>query len=196
LVHRRKNFVAVLPIYLFGQSVLRKKARPVKGVDADLVKFAGDMVETMGKASGIGLAATQVGDLRRVITIDLSAIEETKDQPPTAMINPEILFEEGEFTMEEGCLSLPGLREEVKRPERIRLRYRDINFLEHEIIAEGTLSRVVQHEIDHLDGVLFVDHLSAVKRKLLRGRLNKMVRGEIEADYPVVGPSTADGEHR
>jgi peptide deformylase len=196
LVHRRKNFVAVLPIYLFGQSVLRKKARPVKGVDADLVKFAGDMVETMGKASGIGLAATQVGDLRRVITIDLSAIEETKDQPPTAMINPEILFEEGEFTMEEGCLSLPGLREEVKRPERIRLRYRDINFLEHEIIAEGTLSRVVQHEIDHLNGVLFVDHLSAVKRKLLRGRLNKMVRGEIEADYPVVGPSTADGEHR
>jgi peptide deformylase len=196
MVHRRKNFVAVLPIYLFGQSVLRKKARPVKGVDADLVKFAGDMVETMGKASGIGLAATQVGDLRRVITIDLSAIEETKDQPPTAMINPEILFEEGEFTMEEGCLSLPGLREEVKRPERIRLRYRDINFLEHEIIAEGTLSRVVQHEIDHLDGVLFVDHLSAVKRKLLRGRLNKMVRGEIEADYPVVGPSTADGEHR
>ena len=188
--------MAVLPIYLFGQSVLRKKARPVKGVDADLVKFAGDMVETMGKASGIGLAATQVGDLRRVITIDLSAIEETKDQPPTAMINPEILFEEGELTMEEGCLSLPGLREEVKRPERIRLRYRDINFLEHEIIAEGTLSRVVQHEIDHLDGVLFVDHLSAVKRKLLRGRLNKMVRGEIEADYPVVGPSTADGEHR
>jgi peptide deformylase len=112
------------------------------------------------------------------------------------MINPEILFEEGEFTMEEGCLSLPGLREEVNRPERIRLRYCDINFREHEIIAEGTLSRVVQHEIDHLNGVLFVDHLSAVKRKLLRGRLNKMVRGEIEADYPVVGPSTADGEHR
>ena len=174
--------MAVLPIYLFGQSVLRKKARPVKGVDADLVKFAGDMVETMGKASGIGLAATQVGDLRRVITIDLSAIEETKDQPPTAMITPEILFEEGELTMEEGCLSLPGLREEVNRPERIRLRYCDINFLEHEIIAEGTLSRVVQHEIDHLDGVLFVDHLSAVKRKQLRGRLNKMVSGENEAD--------------
>lgn len=185
--------VSVLPIYLFGQSVLRKKAKPVKGPDGNLVKFADDMVETMVKASGIGLAATQVGDLRRVIVIDLSVMDETKDQPPVAMINPEILSSEGEWRMEEGCLSIPDLREEVVRPETIRVRYRDREFVEQEVTASGLFGRVIQHEVDHLNGVLFIDHLNAVKRKLLRGRLNRISRGEVEVDYPIVGKSAGGG---
>ncbi len=180
----------VLPIYLFGQSVLRKKARPVKPADGTIVKFAADMVETMQQANGIGLAANQVGDLRRVIVIDLSAMEETKDKPPFALVNPEVIVNEGEFTMEEGCLSIPQLREEVTRPETIRVRFQDLEFAEQEITAAGLLARVLLHEIDHLNGVLFVDHLNAVKRKLLRGRLNKISRGEVEVDYPIVGKSS------
>lgn len=185
--------MSVLPIYLFGQSVLRKKAKPVKGPDGNLVKFADDMVETMVKASGIGLAATQVGDLRRVIVIDLSVMDETKDQPPVAMINPEILSSEGEWRMEEGCLSIPDLREEVVRPETIRVRYRDREFVEQEVTVSGLFGRVIQHEVDHLNGVLFIDHLNAVKRKLLRGRLNRISRGEVEVDYPIVGKSAGGG---
>jgi peptide deformylase len=189
--------VSVLPIYLFGQSVLRKKARPVKHGDAGLVRIAADMVETMRQANGIGLAANQVGDLRRVIVIDLSVMDETKEQPPLAMVNPEILDEEGEWAMEEGCLSIPELREEVTRAERVRVRFRDLEFKEQERTASGLFGRVILHEIDHLNGVLFVDHLNAMKRKLLRGRLNKIARGEVEVDYPIVGTSPAgDAEPR
>jgi peptide deformylase len=182
--------VSVLPIYLFGQPVLRKKARPVKKAESELTAFAADMIETMRLANGVGLAANQVGDLRRVIVVDLSAMEETKDQPPLALINPEVVHNDGAFTMEEGCLSIPEMREEVERPESVRVRYRDVAFEEKEISASGLLARVLLHEIDHLNGVLFIDHLNAVKRKLLRGRLNKISRGEVEVDYPIVGPST------
>lgn len=180
----------VLPIYLFGQSVLRKKARPVKQTDGTIAQFATDMVETMQQANGIGLAANQVGDLRRLIVVDLSAMEETKDKPPFALINPEVIVNEGELTMEEGCLSIPQLREEVTRPETIKVRFHDLAFSEQEISASGLLARVLLHEIDHLNGVLFIDHLHAVKRKLLRGRLNKISKGEVEVDYPIVGKSS------
>lgn len=182
--------MSVLPIYLFGQSVLRKKARPVKPADGTLVKFAADMVETMKQANGIGLAANQVGDLRRMIVVDLSAMEETKDKPPFALVNPEVIVNEGTLTMEEGCLSIPELREEVARPETVRIRFLDLGFAEQEITASGLLARVLLHEIDHLNGVLFIDHLNAVKRKLLRGRLNKISRGEVEVNYPIVGKSS------
>ncbi|MEW6511768.1 MAG: peptide deformylase [Bacteroidota bacterium] len=181
--------MSVLPIFLYGQSVLRKKAKPVRQKDEEIVRLAGDMVETMKQANGIGLAANQVGDLRRVIVVDLSAIEETADQPPLALINPEVIENSGSWGMEEGCLSIPGLREEVTRAETIRVRYRDLEFKERTIPASGMLARVLLHEIDHLDGVLFVDHLNAVTRKLLRGRLNKIAKGEVEVEYPIVGMS-------
>jgi peptide deformylase len=182
---------AALPIYLLGQSVLRRKARPVKAASAELERFAGDMVVTMRKANGIGLAANQVGDLRRVIVIDTGAMEEPRTNDALVLVNPEILEESGALTMEEGCLSIPDIREEVTRPETILVRYRDLAFAEQVMSAEGLLARVIQHELDHINGVLFVDHLGAVKRKILRGRLNKISHGDVEVEYPVIENESA-----
>lgn len=178
--------MSILPIYVYNQPVLRKKARPVRQRDEALARQAADMLETMHQASGIGLAANQVGSLQRIIVVDLSGMEEYPDARPMAMLNPEVLEEEGRAAMEEGCLSIPDIREEVERAEKIRVRYHDLEFQPQEITAEGLLARVILHEIDHLNGVLFIDRIGAVKRKLLRGRLNKMDRGEVEVHYPVV----------
>jgi peptide deformylase len=187
--------VAILPVYTYEQPVLRRKARPIKAVDDGLITLASDMLETMHKANGIGLAANQVGVLHRVIVVDLSGMEDMKDFVPLVMLNPEVFFEEGEWVMEEGCLSIPDIREEVERSERIRVKYRDLTFVEREIEAEGLTARVILHEIDHLNGVLFIDHLNAVKRKLLRGRLNKIRRGEIEVDYPIISNAPEPAKH-
>ncbi|HMK38391.1 MAG TPA: peptide deformylase [Bacteroidota bacterium] len=181
--------MSVLPIYIYGQSILRKKARLVRQPSEEVTVLASDMMETMRKANGIGLAANQVGDLRRLIVVDAGVIAESEEVPPIAMVNPEVLSQEGTWTMEEGCLSIPEIREEVDRAEKIRVRYLDTSFNVQEISAEGLLSRVILHEIDHLNGVLFLDHIGAVKRKLLRGRLNKLERGEVDVDYPIVGNS-------
>jgi len=193
--------MSVLPVYLFGTDVLKKKAKVVDSLDDSMVKLIYDMFETMHKANGIGLAATQVGDLRRVITIDISDVSEPNaegevedEMHPTspglprtlALINPKILGEEGSWIMEEGCLSIPGVRGEVDRPEKVRIRYRDADFQEREILADGLLARVVQHEMDHLDGILFVDHMKRAKRSMLLGKLRRIRKGEIETDYPVV----------
>jgi peptide deformylase len=145
------------------------------------------MMETMHEAGGIGLAANQVGVLHRMIVVDVSDMDDDPGIPPTVMLNPVVARGEGEWAVEEGCLSIPELRDEVARPERIIVQYRDIDFEPRELTLTGMPGRVVQHEIDHLDGVLFVDHLGAVRRKLLRGRLNKIRRGEVETRYPVVG---------
>ena len=193
--------MSILPIYLFGKDVLKKKAGPVESLDDSTVKLIYDMFETMHKANGLGLAATQVGDLRRVITIDISDVTEPNAEGETedvahptspglprilALINPEILEEDGKWTMEEGCLSLPDLHAEVERAEKIRIRFRDAEFKEQELLADGLLARVMLHEFDHLNGVLFVDRVSTTKRSLLIPKLRKIRRGEIETDYPVV----------
>ena len=181
--------MSILPIYTFDQAVLRKKAKLVhpEKVDRDeLKRFAEDMFHTMRSANGIGLAANQVGSLRRVLTVDVSEMEETKGIAPIAMVNPIVETEEGGVVMEEGCLSIPEIRDEVERPEFIRVRYLDLDLKERVLQAEAILARVVQHEIDHLNGILFIDRISAEKRKLLRGRLNKIHRGEIEVMYPIV----------
>jgi peptide deformylase len=183
--------LSILPIYIYNQSVLRKKAKPIRQADDSLKRLAGDMLETMHQASGIGLAANQVGSLQRVIVVDLSGMEEYPGFRPLAMLNPEVVSEEGSWVMEEGCLSIPDIREEVERAEKIRVRFRDLEYNQGEMEADGMLARVILHEIDHLDGILFIDHIGAVKRKLLRGRLNKLDRGEVEVNYPVV---TNDGE--
>lgn len=176
-----------MPIYIYDQPVLRKKAKPVRSGDDTLRRLGENMLETMRQANGIGLAANQVGSLQRIIVVDVSGMEGTAEIPPLALVNPEVVHEEGSWVMEEGCLSIPGLREEVRRAEIIRVVYRDLEFREREIEASGILSRVILHEIDHLDGVLFIDRLTAVKRKLLRGRLNKIRRGEVDVTYPIVG---------
>jgi len=161
-------------------------------MDDALVALAADMIETMRKANGIGLAANQVGVLHRVIVVDLSAMEETKDFGPMALINPEIYHEEGKLVMEEGCLSIPDVREDVERAEVIRVRYKDLEFKDHDEEFAGLPARVILHETDHLDGILFYDHLNALKRKLLRGRLNRIRKGEIEVNYPIVSGATSN----
>ncbi len=194
--------MAILPIYTYGQPVLRKRARPIKQVTDELKKFVADMFETMHHASGIGLAANQVGALERVIVVDISDVDDkphegvgeaataaslSPEQPKQlVLLNPEVVSSSGSWKMEEGCLSIPDIRDEVTRAETIRVRYRDLDFREQELDADGLLGRVILHEIDHLNGVLFIDHLGAVKQKLLRGRLNKIVRGEVETKYPIV----------
>jgi peptide deformylase len=165
---------------------MRKKARPVKQADPALRQLAADMLETMHNAGGVGLAANQVGSLQRIIVVDVSGIDELKDEPPMVMVNPVVVKEEGSSIMEEGCLSIPDIREEVERPERIVVQYKDLNWDDREVEAEGFPARVMLHEMDHLNGVLFIDRLNILKRKLLRGRLNKIRNGEMEVRYPVV----------
>lgn len=188
-----------LPIYLYGSEVLRKKARPVRELDDTVIKLMYDMVETMHKANGIGLAATQVGELRRILVVDVSAIErsgkedeEGESEPPETeakilvIINPEVVKEEGSCSMEEGCLSIPELRAEVTRPEKITVKFRDANFDEVELAAEGMLGRVILHEIDHLDGVLFTDRIGKTRRAMLKSELRKIEKGEVDTSYPAI----------
>lgn len=177
--------MAILPIYTYAQPVLRKKARPFRRVDESIVRLGNDMMETMHRANGIGLAANQVGLLQRIITVDVSGSEGYEDVPPLVMLNPEVTDHEGAWSIEEGCLSLPELRDEVERPERIRVVYRDLHFDQQVLETDGLLGRVILHEIDHLDGVLFIDHLNLLRRKLLRGRLNKMKVGDMEVEYEI-----------
>ena len=171
--------MAVLPIYLYDHAVLRRKARIVKSADGPTRQLAEDMLETMHRANGIGLAANQVGEIRRVIVVDVSEMEESKGTPPVAMLNPEVVREEGRWAMEEGCLSIPELREEVERPEHIIVRFHDLDFSPREIEATGIFGRVILHEIDHLNGILFIDHISRLKRDLYTRRRKKMLRSGI-----------------
>ena len=164
--------MANLKILHFPDPRLRIKARPVARVDQDIRRLIDDMFETMYAAPGIGLAATQVNVARRVITLDVS---ENKDQP-VCLINPEILAREGVEQMEEGCLSVPGVYELVERAEKVRVRALNRDGESFEIDAEGLLAVCIQHEIDHLDGKLFVDYLSEMKRSRIRKKLEKQQR--------------------
>ncbi len=184
--------MSVLPIYTYGAHVLRKKAKAVPRADNRVVELIVNMFETMRKASGIGLAATQVGELDRIIVIDVSDVEEYEDVKPIALINPEIVSKDGLVRMEEGCLSIPDVRGNVERPDEINVRFRDVNFDLHELTASGLLARVLQHEIDHLNGVLFIDYLNDEEKKQVAEQLASIEKGVMTVDYPVV---TADAEH-
>jgi len=161
--------MAKLTILEFPDPRLRRKAAPVDAVDAELRALIDDMFETMYAAPGIGLAATQVDVHRRLLVADVSA---DKDDPHV-FINPEILEKDGVTVTEEGCLSVPGYFEEVERAEHIRVRYLDRDGRERDEEFRGLLAVCVQHEIDHLDGKLFVDYLSEAKRTRIRKRLEK-----------------------
>ena len=161
--------MALLQILEFPDPRLRTRAQPVTQVDAALRTLIDDMFETMYAAPGIGLAATQVNVAKRVLVIDLS---EKRDQP-LALINPEVLERSGVEETEEGCLSVPGYYDKVTRAEKIRVRALDRNGKQIEFEAEGLLAVCIQHEIDHLDGKLFVDYLSELKRTRIRKKLEK-----------------------
>jgi peptide deformylase len=200
---KANELMSVLPIYLYGTDVLRKKAKPVQSLDDSTIKLMMDMAETMRKANGVGLAATQVGNLRRMLVLDISAIERGEDDGDErseeagkeakilVAINPEILQEEGKLQMEEGCLSIPDLRAEVTRAEKIKVKFRDANFDEVVMEADGLLGRALLHEIDHLNGVMFVDHLNLGRRTLLKNELRKIKNGEVDTTYPVISANEA-----
>jgi peptide deformylase len=161
--------MARLPILEFPDPRLRTKAAPVQEVDASIRKLIDDMFETMYAAPGIGLAATQVNVHKRVIVIDVT---EDRSQP-IVLINPEIVSREGVEETEEGCLSVPGIYDKVRRAEKVRVRTLDRNGKQIEMDADGLLAVCIQHEMDHLDGKLFVDYLSELKRTRIRKKLEK-----------------------
>jgi len=166
-----------LPILLVPDAMLRARARPVGPDDAAKVRdLAPRMLESMYRAPGIGLAAPQVGIGLRLVTIDLQRDEARQ---PLVLVNPEIVAASPEtVTREEGCLSLPGQYADVTRPARVRVRWRDLDGAPQEVHADGLLAACLQHEIDHLDGVLFVDHLSVLKRNMLLRRLAKELKAK------------------
>ncbi len=164
--------MALLQILHFPDPRLRLKAEPVETVDDEIRRIVDDMFETMYAAPGIGLAATQVNIQKRIIVIDVS---EDKDQP-ICLINPEILERDGEEEMEEGCLSVPGFYETVRRARHVKVRALDRDGQPFEIEDDGLLAVCIQHEIDHLDGKLFVDYLSSLKRERIRKKLEKQAR--------------------
>lgn len=178
--------MAVLPIYTDGSPVLRQKAKRIEKITDEVIKLIMDMFETMRKANGIGLAANQVGILKRVIVVDVSEVEGYEETKPMAFINPEVISGKERITMEEGCLSVPDVRDEVERDETITLRYRDTNNKIIEAELTGLLARVTLHEIDHLDGILFIDRLSPEKKQAHLEELEKIQNGEVDVDYPVV----------
>ena len=163
--------MAVREILIIGDPILTKRAEPVAAVDEEIARLARDMVETVHAAPGIGLAAPQVGVGKRVIVVDLS-VGEDADQLHV-LVNPEIVAKEGEAVSEEGCLSVPEIREKVARPYRVTVRGLDLEGRPVEIEGEDLLARAFCHEIDHLDGVLFVEKLSALKRALIKKKFKK-----------------------
>lgn len=162
--------MAILNILHYPDPRLREKALPVDKVDSETRQFISDMFETMYDAPGIGLAATQANVQKRIIVIDVS---EDKSQP-LCFINPVIVEADGEEIMEEGCLSVPGIYEKVKRANHIKVRALDREGKDFEMEAEGILSTCIQHEMDHLEGKLFVDYLSELKRQRIRKKLEKL----------------------
>jgi peptide deformylase len=188
----------VLPIYAYGQPVLRDRAEEIDADSPELQALIDDMIETMHAASGVGLAAPQIGRALRLFVADLTPYADELAEEnggavpvyatgPLVLINPEVVLddESDEVDVEEGCLSIPDLRESVWRPDRLRVRFLDRHFVPQELDAEGQLSRVIQHEFDHLNGVLYIDHLSPLRRRLLQRRLKAIARGEVEAEYPL-----------
>lgn len=169
--------MAILDILHFPDPRLRKKALPVERVDDEIRQLVDDMFETMYAAPGIGLAATQVNVEKRVVVIDVS---EGKDSP-LVLINPEILDRQGEEEMEEGCLSVPGYYDTVRRAERIKMRALNRDGQVFELETGGLLAVCIQHELDHLNGKLFVDYLSEMKRQRIRKKLEKVARHPGEA---------------
>ena len=164
----------ILPIRKFGDDVLRLPAEPVVEIDAKLQKLIDDMIDTMYAAPGVGLAANQVGVSKRLMLIDLSVGKRAGEC--YVFINPEIIDAVGEITEEEGCLSIPDFVEIVTRPERVKLRYLDRNGTEREMWGEGLMARAMCHEIDHLQGTLFVDHLRGFKKDRILKKISKLAK--------------------
>ncbi|MEQ9304786.1 MAG: peptide deformylase [Marinoscillum sp.] len=176
----------IYPIVLFGDPVLKKKAADIPHGE-DVKELIADMFDTMYAASGVGLAAPQIGkSIRLFIVDDRPMMEEGEEGIKRAFINPEIIEEDGEdWAFEEGCLSIPGIRADVDRPEVIKIKYYDEDWNEHIDEFDDMHARVIQHEYDHIEGILFTDYISPFKKRLLKGKLANISKGKVDADYRV-----------
>lgn len=178
----------LLPIYLYGHPVLRAETEEVTPYYPELKKLIEDMWETMYNSEGVGLAAPQIGKSIRLIVLDGSVLAEDfpecKDSK-MVLINPELdVIEDMEpVSRAEGCLSIPGLSENVRRVEHVRLNWLDENFVEHEQDFTGFLSRIIQHEYDHLEGEVYTDHIAPIRKQLIRNKLNNIAKGKVHCDY-------------
>lgn len=177
----------ILPMYLYGQSVLRKVAEPIEKDYPELQTLIDNMFETMYKSEGVGLAAPQIGLGIRVVVIDASPMAEEEPSlanSKMALINPHIeSFEGDNVSMEEGCLSLPGIHESVTRKNTIHITYMDENFVAHDEVISGYLARVIQHEYDHLEGHVFTDRISPIRRQLITNKLQNIAKGKVNCNY-------------
>lgn len=178
-----------LPVYLYGHPVLREVSEEISQDYPDLKKLVADMFETMYESEGVGLAAPQIGKNIRLVVIDADPVSEACPEcagKKLVLINPEIEILDGaKVTRSEGCLSLPGLSENVGRVEHIKLKWFDEDFNEHQEEMTGFLSRIVQHELDHLEGKMYIDHISPIRKQLIKSKLHNIAEGKIRCDYPV-----------
>jgi peptide deformylase len=179
----------ILPIYLYGHPILRKVTKDIPLDYPDLKTLLDNMFETLYKSEGIGLAGPQIGLEDRILVIDLSPLA---DQDPSfegfkrVFINAHIIERDGpEESVEEGCLSIPNVHEKVPRKNRIRIQYLDENLQPHDEVFEAYKARVIQHEYDHLEGIMFVDHISGIRKQVIRSRLNKIMKGDVNCSYKV-----------
>lgn len=195
----------ILPIVAYGDPVLRKVADTIDAAYPDLEKLITNMKETMYNASGVGLAAPQIGKAIRLFLIDASPFAEDdnlSEEERTVLksfnrvfINPKILEEEGEeWIFNEGCLSIPDVREDVSRQPKITIEYQDENFTVHTETLEGLAARVFQHEYDHIEGILFTDKLSTLKKRIIKKKLENISKGKISADYRMRFPNAKKGK--
>ncbi|MFV1883214.1 MAG: peptide deformylase [Balneola sp.] len=178
----------VLPIVTYNDPVLREKGEPVQEFNDEMHAFIADLFETMYNSDGVGLAAPQVGVSLRVFVLDAdNMLDDDEEKPgPMAFINPEIIEKKGaKVPMDEGCLSIPDVTDRIIRPETVVVKYKDENFEDQEIEASGWLARVIQHEYDHLDGILFIDYLSAFRKRMHKADLKEIESGERETRYPI-----------
>lgn len=189
----------ILPIVAYGDPVLRKVAEPITAEYPDLKEFIENMFDTMYNSNGVGLAAPQVGRAIRVFVVDTAPFSEDEDLTENeqdelkhfkkVFINPKLLEESGEeWCFSEGCLSIPGINEEIARKEHIKISYLDENFNEHIDTFSGLAARVIQHEYDHLEGVLFTDKISSLKKRILQGRLTDISKGKVSVHYRMYFP--------
>lgn len=183
-----------LPVYVYGMSVLRRVADEIPEDTENLDQLIGDMFETMRASDGIGLAAPQVGKSMRLFVVDTSPLGDNGEHPELkdfkkAFVNPIIVERSGDMeSLEEGCLSIPGIREDVPRPFRVRVEYYDENWNLKEEEYEGIRARVIQHEYDHLEGILFIDKINPIRRKLISSTLKNISKGKVDSDYQIIYP--------
>ncbi len=180
----------ILPIRAYGDPVLRKECKEIDADYPGLTELIDNMMETMDESNGVGLAAPQIGRDIRLFVIDSSHMYDDEGKGMRKVfINAEILDEyNDEWVFEEGCLSIPHIRENVSRNGTIKMRYQDEDFVEHEEEFDGMTARVIQHEYDHIEGVLFIDHITPLKRRLIKGKLTDISKGRISVDYRMKFP--------